>query len=136
MYSTFPAPTSSHSDELDFFLTVLNVPATNITKPTPDALLELDQNVLEWSCIRNVSLDSFRSEFLDVGFRFSGTFVFGNRSTQTSHPSENFHKFSVFVQNLIRIKNTLLGDSSQPPTNRPSIMQSAPAANALHIFPL
>lgn len=31
---------------------------------------------------------------------------------------------------------TLLGDSSQPPTNLPNITQSAPDANALHILPL
>jgi len=29
----------------------------------------------------------------------------------------------------------LEGDSSQPPTNLPSMTQSAPIANALHMFP-
>lgn len=40
------------------------------------------------------------------------------------------------LTNFPSLYTTLEGDSSHPPTSLPNITQLAPAANALHIFPL
>lgn len=137
MYSTLRKSTTSHPNKSNILLQFTNIECTIITHTRLYSLSKLIQYQTNWLLYKLFNTPAngmYPSTPSGVNVVLPGSLAPVRIALDTLAPYPAIPRYTFRILPSLYI--SFDGLSSHPATNLPNITQSAPAANALHIFPL